>query len=1317
VSPPAKTFEPQAATDKTTSEPGTPAPEGTTEGERSILDVLGGAGNRAVASLLSPTRAGVQRAPDDDDPRRVSGMAHAPTVDPRAQPAPNVHSATTEAPTQPQAPPTNLKATLTASTGASSIPPPVVHPKEDPTGDLQATMSASTGATSVAPPVIHPKEGAAGPAVGPAPGAGPAPGPGPAPAPGAGPAKPKDFQIAPGAKPYPGGGDPRFDVGGEFGPKAVGPGQAGGVGQKVWADLKPAKVYSDQQVEEAYKADPGKVIRSLDFGFHRSAWKFQGGFEKYGEKEPPKVWRAGNYYYVAPDWDGPATPLPNYRGSDVGLGKPAPTPPTPSDPKVLDQYGPKTPTSMRWAVSPETPAGKRGTQVAEKASYQDVAAAFAKNPASVVRSPNVDWHRQGFGLDGGEGPAPGAYRVGNLYIIEPDHRLKGVPKLGEQIASAHPDPRSLPQAAQLVSLPGTQYDESTRGRTYSSSMAKVGDRTEIRDRRTEVTPVHAQVIEGEESEEGGIKRRKERRIGGGFGAGGNLLGLAGGSTDTTDAGDDLKTTKTSKTALGATKDEKIALTHKRAKEFVYGKKPNGDPLKKGSGTDAALTVDTKTGAVGANVAQNFTGPGGGKTTVNFGASGDRQGNFAMNAGGGFESKGGTQVTTSLNASTKVVADEPVEQEDGSFLVSYRLESTGGGTFGLGKGKVAGHIGRSSTQLDGGTKAFPTLKEAEAWRKDAGAKMRAEQAVSQYIPITSMAGAMLIPVGSTRISGEGDTTSAGASASAGGNTLGFDYSSSEMRSLEIKHVSQDMFEVTGSVVGTKTGDWTLSNPVLSNSSGSTKTKSFAVTWAFDFSKGDGGQAFERYCRTGIPIPGGILRWIDTGSSDEDHDNYKIPYVGTASWSGTTWETSREDAAGHFQKAFGGKQSHKIETGLLGGLTGDKDRSSNAQIVRTSEDGDEKTARAELRIAGKSGSFNREEFGKIFMDKKGGAAAGEPSGEWTLSAEVPIERIRDLERANPDLRNAWNLDEKMRVYSRLVKDNGAQMLGGQVGMLSKSWDLELKGDANFPGGRERMRLNHIKDSLKAQLKQKPGDAYRIAREAKETLEKLEERLTQVSREDKYTDLPDGLRRQQIELVKAHIQDFTQVRQNALAAGISGSGTESYDQVQKRVASKVGYEGKPAEVEFKKVQDSLFLRDKQVSAIYGQIRAESKALGDVVKKNGDIAARNLTTDDDRTGFHAAQPGTMLRVKNAYALAAQDEATRKEIEKLRLEMDTHTDPAERLPFLKAIDTKTLERLKILKQMLDEIELGGVLIAPYATKNAMEDSKAFWRSVGGNPD
>ena len=345
------------------------------------------------------------------------------------------------------------------------------------------------------------------------------------------------------------------------------------------------------------------------------------------------------------------------------------------------------------------------------------------------------------------------------------------------------------------------------------------------------------------------------------------------------------------------------------------------------------------------------------------------------------------------------------------------------------------------------------------------------------------------------------------------------------------------------------------------------------------------------------------------------------------------------------------------------------------------------------------------------------AGKASGEWTLSAEVPLERIKDLERVHPELRNAMGIDERMRIYSRLVKEHGAQMLGGQVGMLSKAWDLELKGNPSFPGARERVRLNLLKDRLAARLKGYPGDAYAIAREAKDTLDKLEQRLADISKETKYTDLPDGLRQQQKDLVQAHIGDFTRVRQNALAVGIRGGQAESYDDVQKRATAKHGYDQvKPVERERKKVQDAVFLKDKQTTAIFSEIRISSKSLGDVVSKDGDVALRNLTNDEERSAFKSTHESTMFRIKEAYALSAKEQALKKEVEKQREEMDKTTDPEQRLTFLKAIDKAMTDRLTVLKQLLGQIQAAGAIIAPWATKKAMSIHPQFWKSVGGEP-
>ena len=85
------------------------------------------------------------------------------------------------------------------------------------------------------------------------------------------------------------------------------------------------------------------------------------------------------------------------------------------------------------------------------------------------------------------------------------------------------------------------------------------------------------------------------------------------------------------------------------------------------------------------------------------------------------------------------------------------------------------------------------------------------------------------------------------------------------------------------------------------------------------------------------------------------------------------------------------------------------------------------RAEFAVSGESGSFNRDEFRKVFSDSKYGDATA--SGKWTLSAPVPMDRIRELEAVHPKLRAAKTLDEKMKIYSELVKENGARMLAAR------------------------------------------------------------------------------------------------------------------------------------------------------------------------------------------------------------------------------------------------------------------------------------------------
>ncbi len=50
----------------------------------------------------------------------------------------------------------------------------------------------------------------------------------------------------------------------------------------------------------------------------------------------------------------------------------------------------------------------------------DVEAAYRRNPGSVIRSPNANWHGQVYVLDKGAGGIPQAFRVGDQIAVHPD---------------------------------------------------------------------------------------------------------------------------------------------------------------------------------------------------------------------------------------------------------------------------------------------------------------------------------------------------------------------------------------------------------------------------------------------------------------------------------------------------------------------------------------------------------------------------------------------------------------------------------------------------------------------------------------------------------------------------------------------------------------------------------------------------------------------------------------------------------------------------------------------------------------------------------
>ncbi|MFN8521191.1 MAG: hypothetical protein U0667_17805, partial [Chloroflexota bacterium] len=518
-------------------------------------------------------------------------------------------------------------------------------------------------------------------------------------------------------------------------------------------------------------------------------------------------------------------------------------------------------------------------------------------------------------------------------------------------------------------------------------------------------------------------------------------------------------------------------------------------------------------------------------------------------------------------------------------------------------------------------------------------------------------------------------------------------------------------------GTKGSDWSISGG-LSNTKGSSETRGFEVAWEFDLGQPAGRDAFELYARTGLPPMGGAkLRSVTSSGSAEDPDNVSIPLLGTAKWTGTTWEVDRQDASGSHQE-FGGQQAHDQDPSWVGRKVFGEDREhSSAQIVSTLEGKDgRQTAgyQAQVKVSGDSGDYNRQELGKIFTGATH-AGSAKASGEWTLTAEISPAVIRELEQVHAEMRRARTKAEKMRIYSQLVKQNGAAMVGAQVGLGgdATAWTVELKGDANFPGEAGRKALDAKRAELKARLRGGVADARAVVDEAKRTLAALDARRAAVADRARYTDLPDGLRDQQLKLIDEHMNDFRFLRDTAGQEAVKVAPGETIETVRARMADKNGYraaERSSEGAEMARLRDRIADKEAGIREVDPRIleaieavqRAQSRVMSmpsGYARALSDRRAEYNTHWDTAIGYNDRQ----------WALKPQADA-------LRTRLLEATSPADRKAtaeqLLKVLD----ERLGFMGLLHDELRSAAEAVKSFTTPRGMQGHEAFWATIASEP-
>jgi hypothetical protein len=152
------------------------------------------------------------------------------------------------------------------------------------------------------------------------------------------------------------------------------------------------------------------------------------------------------------------------------------------------------------------------------------------------------------------------------------------------------------------------------------------------------------------------------------------------------------------------------------------------------------------------------------------------------------------------------------------------------------------------------------------------------------------------------------------------------------------------------------------------------------------------------------------------------------------------------------------------------------------------------------------------------------------------------------------------------------------------------------------------------------------------------------------------------------------------------------------------------KAADRELARLLDSIKLKGDAIAKTFADIRNSSRALGDVINLRGMVALRPL--DPSRAGAAmTATAGAMQEIKAAMALDKQQDDQKREVQRLRDEESSITDPQLRLPKLKAIEEAMDDRLKTLIAQLQRINNAAETLAPVASFKAMSYHKQFWSS------
>jgi hypothetical protein len=454
--------------------------------------------------------------------------------------------------------------------------------------------------------------------------------------------------------------------------------------------------------------------------------------------------------------------------------------------------------------------------------------------------------------------------------------------------------------------------------------------------------------------------------------------------------------------------------------------------------------------------------------------------------------------------------------------------------------------------------------------------------------------MAMEVGETLGHGTSDSGTIGGSATVQGATGSIAKTKSSTDEKTVRRVSANVFEVTATHSGTDG----VSGGLKGNGIGLTKSKSEtagnSVTYRFDLATPEGQVAFQQYQTLGIvPTGKGGKQVSETESKAEDVKS-GVSVFGLLSDTHTqeSWESTTRDEKGKHEE-YGGKKSHTVSTGWIGrNIFGDKNTHQSVSLLSKQENDKASAYRVEAHFGGEDGSHNRKGIRDLvsdFYDDK--RASAKASGDWTLTADIdPAAMARWLQIV--ERKGIKDPDAQMRYLSELTKEHGFAACGMEYGGDTKlAWNVELKGDKNFPGEKGRAEHDAKVKAYTELMKISMASPESLVKNIQGEIADLEARKAAVADPKRYTDLPDKVRMQQLSLIDEQIAQFKAVRHPGLVEMSKNNLGENPDFVGNRVNDPKGYDNLPPEQrELAKLRDQITM-DDQMLATYEKENMEKR------------------------------------------------------------------------------------------------------------------------------